>query len=138
MDYNQLLEGTTVYLPVNAVGAYLSLGDGHAIQGDGETSGDGIETSMEVQFRVSLLRKKKIRAPRAESGEYYMAMGIARPLDEAFQQATRNMIEWLTTDFGLSAEEAHVLLGSSAKYDVANIVDPRYTVVCKVDKKLLH
>jgi acetamidase/formamidase len=65
-------------------------------------------------------------------------MGMARPLDEALQRATTNMIAWLTTDFGLSSEEAHVLLGSNARYDVGNIVDPRYTVACKIEKKILH
>jgi len=138
MDYNQLVEGTTMYFPVSIAGAYLFVGDGHAAQGDGETSGGGIETSMDVQFRVSLLKKKRIPSARAETGEYYLAMGMARPLDEAFQRASTNMIDWLTSDFGLTNEEAHVLLGSTARYDIGNIVDPRYTVACKIEKKVLH
>jgi acetamidase/formamidase len=138
MDYNQLVEGTTLYFPVSVAGAYLFVGDGHAAQGDGETSGGGIETSMDVQFQVSLIKNRRIPSARAETDEYYLAMGMARPLDEALQRATTNMIAWLTTDFGLSSEEAHVLLGSNARYDVGNIVDPRYTVACKIEKKILH
>jgi acetamidase/formamidase len=138
MDYNQLVEGTTMYFPVSVAGAYFFVGDGHATQGDGETSGGGIETSMDVQFRVSVQKNKRIPSARAETGEYYLAMGMARPLDEAFQRATTNMIAWLTSDFGLSNEEAHVLLGSTARYDIGNIVDPRYTVACKIEKRVLH
>lgn len=138
MDYNQLVEGTTMYFPVSVAGAYLFVGDGHATQGDGETSGGGIETSMDVQFRVSLIKKNRIPSARAETSDYYLAMGMARPLDEAFQRATTNMIAWLTTDFGLTSEEAHVLIGSTARYDIGNIVDPRYTVACKIEKKILH
>ena len=107
MDYNQLVEGTTLYFPVSVAGAYLFVGDGHAAQGDGETSGGGIETSMDVQFQVSLIKNRRIPSARAETDEFYLAMGMARPLDEALQRATTNMIAWLTTDFGLSSEEAH-------------------------------
>ena len=138
MDYNALVEGTKMYFPVSVDGAYFFVGDGHATQGDGETSGGGIETSMDVQFRVELIKKRKIPSARAETNDYYIAMGMARPLDEAFQRATTNMIAWLTSEFGLSSEEAHVLIGSTGKYDIGNIVDPRYTVACKIDKKILH
>lgn len=138
MDYNELVEGTTVYLPVHTAGAYLYIGDGHAAQGHGETSGGGIETSLQVRFRVTLQKQNTIPSVRAESSQHLMAMGMARPLDEAFQRATVNMIDWLTGEFNLSAAEAHVLLGSTADYDIANVRNPRYTVVCKVDKALLR
>lgn len=138
VDYNQLVEGTTLYFPVFVPGAYLFMGDGHAAQGDGETSGGAIETSLKVRFRVSLLKNQQIPAMRAESDEYFMAIGTGRPLDEAFQRATVNMIEWLTSDFGLTPEEVHVLLGTSATYDIAVVATPRHTVVCKIKKTLIR
>lgn len=139
MDYNRLTEGVTVYFPVNVRGAYLFLGDAHAAQGDGETSGGAIETTAEVQFRVLLQKKKPIPAVRAESADEYIALGMARPLEDAARLAVTNMLGWLTTDFGFTAEEAHVLLGTSARFDLVSLVSPRNQVVaCKLPKKLLQ
>ena len=56
MDYNQIQEGTTVYLPVNHPGALLFVGDGHAAQGDGELTGDALETSMNIEFQVDVIQ----------------------------------------------------------------------------------
>jgi amidase len=64
MDYNQLREGVTVYLPVNAPGALLFVGDGHAAQGAGELTGDALETSMDIEFTVDLLPDVGLGAPR--------------------------------------------------------------------------
>lgn len=137
VDYNRLVEGSRLYFPVFVTGAYLFLGDGHAAQGDGETSGGAIETSLQVEFHVALEKGKKIPAMRAESQEYYMAMGMGRPLDAALQKATVNMLHWLTVGHGLGREEAQVLLGSSVEYDIAAVTGPVSTVVCKVRKDSL-
>ncbi len=138
LDYNKLVEGATVYLPVYVPGAFLFLGDGHAAQGDGEPSGGAVETTIGVRFRVALQSKKPIPSVRAESDEFYMAMGIGNPLDVSFQRATANMVDWLTKDFGLTNEEAHVLIGTTARYDIAAVVNPRGAgVVCKIAKKTL-
>src|SRR6185503_16017171 len=90
MDYNQLREGTTIYLPVYHPGALLFVGDGHAAQGDGELTGDALETSMEIEFTVDLIRDRSFGHPLAENGEYWMASGIANSLPEALQAATTN------------------------------------------------
>lgn len=137
VDYNRLVEGTRVYLPVNVAGAYFFIGDGHAAQGDGETSGGAIETTLAVELRFTLHKKKAIPSMRAESDEYLMALGMGRPLEEALKQATANMLEWLRNDYGLTAEESHVLLGTAAHFDVASIPNPRYTVACRLNKNLL-
>src|SRR5690349_17739766 len=83
LDYNQIREGTTVYLPVFAPGALLFVGDGHALQGDGELTGDALETSMDVEFTVTLRKGEMRPSPRAENDEYLMALGIANSLPEA-------------------------------------------------------
>src|SRR5260221_5266631 len=88
LDYNQIREGTTVYLPVYQEGALLFVGDGHAAQGDGELTGDALETSMDVEFTVDLVRGQSTGGPRAESDEVIMAIGIAHPLPDARRQAT--------------------------------------------------
>jgi len=137
MDYRGFVSGVTVYFPVFSPGALLFMGDGHAVQGDGEIVGTGIEVSFDVQFTVKLLKGKRINWPRAESEEYIMTVGNARPLDQCLQHATTEMIRWLQEDFGLDAISAHILLGQCVEYDVGNVFDPAYTMVCKLKKQFL-
>lgn len=139
LDYSQLGEGTTLYLPVNVDGAYFYIGDGHALQGDGELNGGAVETTLAVTFRVELKTQRQIPAVRAESADYYLALGVGDPLDKACQRATANMVDWLTTEFGLERPEAYVLIGMTSRLDIANVVNGRgNTVACKVPKWALR
>lgn len=137
MDYNQLQEGTTVYLPVYAPGALLFVGDGHAAQGDGELTGDALETSMQVEFTVNLVRGHSTSGPRAENAQYLMALGIYNSLPEALQSATTELANWLQSDYKLEPNEAAIVLGTSIHYEVAEVVDPLVHVVAKVSKDAL-
>ncbi len=98
MDYRGFVSGVTVYFPVFVPGALLLVGDGHAIQGDGEISGTGIEISFDVRFTVDLLKGKQIHWPRGENEAYIFTVGNARPLDQALQHATTEMVRWLQDD----------------------------------------
>jgi amidase len=138
MDYRGFVTGVTSYFPVFVPGALIYVGDGHAVQGDGEIVGFGIETSFDVQFTVHLLKGKLIHWPRGESGDYIFTVGNARPLDQAVQHATTEMIQWLREDYGLDVVAASILLGQCVEYDVGNVFDPAYTMVCKLAKCLLH
>jgi len=137
MDYNGFTSGVTVYLPVFVPGGLFFVGDGHAVQGDGEIVGTGIEVSFDAQFTVKLLKNKRISWPRVETSEYIMTVGNARPLEEALQHATTEMLRWLREDYSLDDRAAYILLGQCAEYEVGNVFDPAYTVVCKLKKKLL-
>ena len=137
MDYNGLREGVTVYLPVYQEGALLFVGDGHAVEGDGELNGDALETSMDVEFTVDLVRGKGTQAPRFENDEFLMASGIAGSLQDALQQATTELARWLERDYKLSANESNIVLGTSIRYDIAEVVDPQVHVVAKVSKEVL-
>jgi len=137
MDYRGFVAGVTVYFPVFVPGALLHVGDGHATQGDGEIVGTGIEISMEVQFTVRLIKKKRIRWPRGENTNYIFTVGNARPLDQAVQHATTEMLRWLDEDYGLEITSASILLGQCVEYDLGNVFDPAYTMVCKLPKTLL-
>lgn len=137
MDYNGLREGVTVYLPVYQEGALLFVGDGHALEGDGELNGDALETSMDVEFTVDLIRGKGTQGPRFENGEYLMASGIAGSLQDALQMATTELARWLERDYKLSANESNVVLGTSIRYEIAEVVDPQVHVVAKVSKAVL-
>ena len=134
MDYNQIREGTTVYLPVFHEGALLFMGDGHAAQGDGELTGDALETSMEFEFTVDVIAEKSIGTPRAENEEYLMAIGIGGSLDQALQRATTEMARWLEADYKLNSTESAMVLGFAVKYDVADLVGTQVSVVAKVPK----
>ena len=136
MDYRLFAPGTTAWFPVSVPGALFYLGDGHACQGDGEIVGTGIETSfeMEVTFRVL---KRKIAWPRGETADDIFTIGNARPLDQALQHATTEMLRWLGEDYGLDARAASHLMGQVVRYDVGNVFNPAYTVACRIAKSWL-
>lgn len=137
MDYNQFREGATLYLPVNQPGALLFVGDGHAAQGDGELTGNALETSMDVEFTVNLIQGKSLGQPRAENDEYIMVSGIAGSLNDALQMATTGLSRWLEQEYKLSTGEIAMVLGSSMRYDIAEVVDPQVHVVAKLSKSVL-
>jgi len=137
MDYSQIREGVTVYFPVYHPGALLFVGDGHAAEGDGELTGDALETSMDVEFTVDVVQGQSIDMPRAENGKYVMALGIGNSLSDALQAATTNVAQWLERDYKLNAAEVAMVLGTSMRYDIAEVVDPLVNVVAKVPKSVL-
>jgi amidase len=137
MDYNQLREGATVYLPVFQEGALLFMGDGHAAQGDGELTGDALETSMEFEFTVDVIAERSVGTPRAENAEYMMAIGIGGSLDQALQRATTEMARWLEADYKLNSTESAIVLGFAMRYDVADLVGTQVSIVAKIPKTIL-
>jgi len=137
MDFNGMREGTTVYLPVFQAGALLFVGDGHALQGDGELTGDALETSMDVEFTVSVISGVGTPGPRAENDEYIMAMGIAGALPDALRAATTSLARWIERDYHLTSNETAIVLGTSMRYDIAEVVDPQVNVVAKLPKSVL-
>jgi amidase len=137
MDASDVREGTTVYLPVFHEGALFYFGDGHALQGDGEVCGSGLETSMEVAFRFGLQKKKAIAWPRFEDAEHLMVAGSARPLSDALRIAFVELVKWLVAEHGFDKADAYQLVSQVAVVRVANMVDPLYTVVAKFPKRFL-
>ena len=137
MDYRGFREGVTVLFPVAVDGALFHIGDGHGLQGDGEIVGTGIEVSMDVVITLEVV-KKRIGWPRADDGTFLMAVGNARPLDQAVQHATTELVTLVHEDYGLDYPAASTLLGQCIRYDVGNVFDPAYTIVAKVEKALLE
>jgi amidase len=137
MDYNQLREGTTLYMPVFQPGVLLFVGDGHATQGDGELTGNALETSMDIEFTVDLIRGKSLGQPRAENSEYVMVSGIGGSLNDALQSATTGLSRWLEDEYKLNPGEIAMVLGSSMRYNIAEVVDPQVHVVAKLAKSSL-
>jgi acetamidase/formamidase len=133
MDYRRFGPGATIWFPVAAPGALFFLGDCHATQGDGEIVGTGIETCFEVTVRLTV-EKHSIVWPRGETADDIITIGNARPLDQALQHATTEMVRWLG-ELGLDVLAASHLLGQTVRYDIGNVYDPAYTVACRLDKK---
>jgi acetamidase/formamidase len=137
MDYVGFRQGVTAYFPVFVPGALFFLGDVHALQGHGEISGSGVEISADVQFTVQVLKNKPSRWPRGEDETYIFTAGNARPLDQALQHATTEMMRWLEQDYGLDYLSASYLVSQSNEYEVGNVFDPAYTMICKLRKSVL-
>ena len=138
MDYNQMGEGVTLYLPVYHPGALLTMGDAHAAMGDGELTGSALETSVDVEFAVDVIRGYASAGPRLENADYLMAMGISGSVADSIQIATSQLADWLKRDYHLSDSEVAVLLGAAAKYDITELVDPQFNVVAKVPKSAVR
>ena len=136
MDYRRFAPGTTAWFPVAVPGALFYLGDGHACQGDGEIVGTGIETSFEMEVTLRVL-KRTIAWPRGETADDIFTIGNARPLDQALQHATTEMLHWLGEDYGLDARAASHLMGQVVRYDVGNVFNPAFTVACRIAKQWL-
>jgi amidase len=137
MDFNEIIEGVTMYFPVFEKGALFMLGDGHAAQGDGEIDGAAIETSFNVRFTVNLIKGKRINWPHLVNDKVIMSIGSTRPLMDALRLACVDMVNWLVEDYGYDKFEALQLLGQTAQLKIANVVDPQYSVACVLDKKYL-
>jgi acetamidase/formamidase len=137
MDYFGLVEGVTVMLPVFEPGALLFVGDGHARQGHGEVAGNALEVSMDVEFSVDLVKRKTIGWPRMENADYIMVLGSSRSLIEALQQATTELQIWMMKDHGFDERASGLLLGHVMEYEIAQVVDPLFTVVAKLPKRYL-
>lgn len=137
MDYDRVAEGATLYFPVWQAGALLALGDGHALQGDGEISGQGLETSLDVEFTVDLIKGEMLDQVWLEDADAVMVTGVENGLDASLQRSTSGMSAWLKRRYGLSDSEIALLLSASIEYDIAEIVDPRPNVVARIAKSTL-
>ena len=134
MDWRGFRPSATVWFPVSVPGGLFFAGDGHARQGDGEISGTGVEVSLEMELRFDLRQNWPIRWPRGitAGGDELFTAGSARPLDQALQHATTEMLDWLEADYGLDIFAASHLMGQTAGYDIGNVYNPAYTVICRM------
>ena len=137
MDASDVREGATVYLPVFHEGGYFYFGDAHALQGDGEIVGSGLETTMDVTLQFDVIKGQTIAWPRIEDDTHIMVAGSIRPLVDAFRIAHVELIQWLVDDYGFDRMEAYQVVSQAGVSRIANVVDPNYTVVAKFPKSAL-
>jgi amidase len=137
MDFNEIVEGAVVYLPVAQPGALLYVGDGHAAQGDGELNGNALETSMDVEFTVDVISSKPLMTPRVESPTHIMTVGLGGSLEDALRAATASLGQWLEQDYKLTPSEIAMVLGSSVEYTISEVADRNAGVAAKLRKDRL-
>jgi acetamidase/formamidase len=136
LDNKELVAGSTLYLPVHARGALLSMGDGHAMQGDGEVTLTALETSLVGTIQVTVRKGKRLIWPRAETPTHYISMGLHTDLDEAARLATREMVDFLVTEKGMKRDDAYVLCSLAADLHVTQLVDGTKGVHAMIAKSI--
>jgi acetamidase/formamidase len=139
LDMKELVAGTALFLPVAVEGALLSIGDGHAAQGDGEASGTAIETSLVGTFRLILHHGgRRLLWPRVETPTHYLTVGLDPDLDEATRLATSAMVRFLREEKGLSPDDAYILTSVAMDLAVTQNVDGTKGVHAAIAKSLFH
>jgi acetamidase/formamidase len=136
IDNKEFIPGTSLFLPVFVPGANLSVGDGHAVQGDGEVCLTALETCLKGRFQL-IVHKQSLNFPRAITPTHYIAMGMDVDLDDAAKQALRNMIKWLTEIKPWTAEEAYVFCSLACDLHVTQLVDGNKGIHAMVSRGIL-
>ena len=139
LDVQEITPGNTVMLRVNRDGAHLFLGDCHALQGDGECNGMGaIEIAAVLTVRVTLApAPRRMTWPRIDTPSHICTLGCARPLEDAMRTAFEEMVYWLEDDYRIPEPEGYMLLGQIAEARCTQMVNPKFTYICKVPKEIL-
>jgi acetamidase/formamidase len=138
LDNKELVAGSTLYLPIFVPGALFSVGDGHAVQGDGEVCTTALETAMGGTFELVVRKDMKLKLPQAESPTHYITMGLDEDLDDAAKQATREMILLLERTAGLTAENAYTLMSLACDLRVTQLVDGNKGIHAMILKSIVH
>jgi acetamidase/formamidase len=138
LDNKELVVGSTLYMPVHVEGALLSVGDGHAMQGDGEVSLTALETSLRGAIQVTLRKGARLLWPRAETPTHYITMGLHTDLDEAAKLALKEMIDFLEREKGMPRDEAYIFCSIAADLHVTQLVDGTKGVHAMVAKSMFR
>jgi acetamidase/formamidase len=138
MDFNEIREGSAVHLPVFHRGGLLFIADGHALMADGEPTGAGIETSMDVEFTTEVVKGARLTIPRVETRDFIISVGsqaeFISTLDRGLQLATADMVRWLTERYHLEPWAAHLLISAVGQYEVVTVMG---SMALKVPKRYL-
>ncbi len=139
LDVQEITTGSTVMLKVEKPGAHFFIGDCHALQGDGEACGMGaIEIGADVTLRVSLEKAPpRLNHPRIETETHICTLGCAKPLEDAMRIAFEEMVYWLKDEWDVPEADGYLLLGQIAEARCTQVVNPKYTYICKVPKAIL-
>jgi acetamidase/formamidase len=136
LDNKELVEGTTLYIPIHAKGALFQVGDGHAGQGNGEVDITAMETALTGTFEFVVRKDMHLKWPRAETPTHYIAMGLHEDLTEATKLAVREAIDFLVTEKHLSRDDAYMLASVAVDFDITQLVDGNKGVHAMIPKSI--
>jgi amidase len=137
LDSPEVRAGTTVYFGVNHAGALFGIGDGHCRQGQGEVCGTGVEAAMNTAVVVDVVKGVGTPWPRFETDAAIMSTGSARPLEDAYRISQHDLVTWVAAEHGIDELDAYQLVSQAGEAPVANVCDPNYTFVARLDKRYL-
>jgi acetamidase/formamidase len=139
MDCPDVAPGSTVYLPVYVQGALLFLGDAHAVQGDGEVTGGGIEIRTDTALTIDRIKgsPSSMTWPRIETDDYLITVAAGKPLESALRTSLKEMIFWLEDEYNWDRNEAYLLLGQVGDAAPCQVVTSTYTMRFRMPKKYL-
>lgn len=137
MDCNKIVAGSTLYLPVNVPGALLSMGDLHALMGDGEVMICGMETGGEVTVTVEVVKGFPMPTPALRCRGQFYSIQSANTLDQASRKASRAMLQFLQQVTPMDVYDCAMLLSLKGNLSVCQIVDPQLTVRMGIDESIL-
>ena len=136
LDNKDLVEGSSLFIPVFVKGALFEIGDGHAAQGNGEVDITAIETSLIGKLRFIVHKGKSLRWPRAETSTHIITMGCDRDLNAATHIAVREMISYLMQEKGMTQADAYMLCSVAVDVNITELVDGNVGVHCLLPKAL--
>ena len=128
MDCKKIVKGSTIYLPVNVKGGLLSMGDIHALMGDGEVFICGLEIAGEITVKVSVLKNIKLPTPFLYSRGKVMSIQSAEDLDKAGDMAAKEMFEFVKEATKQNDVRTGMLMSLLSDMAVCQVVDPLLTV----------
>jgi acetamidase/formamidase len=128
IDCKELVAGSTLYLPVSLPGALLSIGDGHAAQGDGEVSGTAIETGMTTELQVDLVTDRPVPGVHAETPAGRITFGFSLDLNAAMGDALDAMLTWLQASYDLDKATALALASPVVDLKVTQVANDAWGV----------
>ncbi|MFN8593104.1 MAG: acetamidase/formamidase family protein [Thermomicrobiales bacterium] len=143
LDCRDVRAGATIFFNCYNDGGLLSIGDVHCMQGAGELTGCACDVPAEVQLSCRVFKRKSIRDIRIETESSIIAIGIDRPLERSVAKATSNLLHWLTTEYGLSAQTAYMLLSINPQFNldiyqlIPAVADLRFPVGAEIAKSAL-
>jgi acetamidase/formamidase len=136
LDCKELVDGTTLYLPVFHPGGLFYTGDSHAAQGDGEVTVTAIETANTAILQFIVHKGKALKSPRAESATHYIAFGLDEDLDKAMQMAIRETNAYLKEVQNLDFNRAFTLSSIGIDFRVTQVVDDTKGIHSMIPKSL--
>lgn len=137
LDNQELVPGTSLFIPVHVPGALFQVGDGHAAQGDGEVDQTAIETSLEGELQLIVHKGLDLEWPIAETPTHFITMGTHEDLTEATKIAIEQTIVFLMARKGLTHGEAYQLTSLMADLRITQLVDRKVGVHAMLSKQVL-